>query len=126
MSKNRKNQAAAIRFGPALAASFACLIIAGAAVGYVWQKGQIIQLGRQIRASENRLAQLQNDNGRMAKILGDMRSPLRLDQRAQELKLGLAPTRPMQVFRLSETVSAPQTDKNLTRQFAARPNQPTQ
>ena len=38
MAKNLKNQAAAIRFGPALKASFLCLLIGGAAVGYVWQK----------------------------------------------------------------------------------------
>ena len=38
MAKNRKNQAAAIRFGPALKASFFVLLIGGSAVGYVWQK----------------------------------------------------------------------------------------
>ncbi len=120
MAKNRKSQAASIRFGPALAASFACLIIAGAAVGYVWQKGQIIQLGKQIRSAENRLAQLRDDNERMTKTLADMKSPLRLDQRSQELKLGLVPAQPSQVFRLPEL-----TPQNLPRQFAARPNQQT-
>ncbi len=59
MAKNRKNQSAAIRFGPALAAFFVCFVIAGSAVGYVWQKGQIYQLGKQIRRNEIRLAQLQ-------------------------------------------------------------------
>ena len=32
MAKNRKNQAAAIRFAPALKASFLCLLIGGSAV----------------------------------------------------------------------------------------------
>lgn len=123
MSKNRKNQTAAIRFGPALAASFACLIISGAAVGYVWQKGQIIQLGKQIRGAENKLDQLHDDNARMTKTLADMRSPLRLDQRAQELKLGLVPAQPSQILRLQE--SPPLENKNLPRQFAARPNSET-
>ena len=45
MAKNRKNQSAAIRFGPALKA-FGC-IDRGASLGYVWQKSQIDQLGRQ-------------------------------------------------------------------------------
>jgi hypothetical protein len=45
MAKNRKNQSAAIRFGPALKALGLCLLIGGAAVGYVWQKNQIDQLG---------------------------------------------------------------------------------
>ncbi len=61
MAKNRKNQSAAIRFGPALKALFLCLLIAGSAVGYVWQKSQIYQLGQQIRQREIRLTQLQND-----------------------------------------------------------------
>ena len=52
MAKNRKNQSAAIRFGPALKAVFLCLLIAGSAVGYVWQKSQIYQLGQQIRQRE--------------------------------------------------------------------------
>jgi hypothetical protein len=50
MAKNRKNQSAAIRFYPALKALFLCLLIAGLALGYVWQKSQIYQLGRQITA----------------------------------------------------------------------------
>ena len=45
MAKNRKNQAAEIRFGPALKASFLCLLIGGSAIGYVWQKNQIYRLG---------------------------------------------------------------------------------
>ena len=52
MAKNRKNQAAAIRFGPALKASFLCLLIAGSAIGYVWQKNEIKHLGQQIADRE--------------------------------------------------------------------------
>ncbi len=55
MARNRKNQSAAIRFGPALKAAFLCLLIAGSAVGYVWQKSQIYQLGQQIRQRESQL-----------------------------------------------------------------------
>lgn len=123
MAKNRKNQAASIRFGPALVASFALLVIAGASVGYVWQKGQIIQLGKQYHAAENRLAQLRDDNERMTRMLADMKSPLRLDQRVQELKLGLVPAQPSQVYRLPEPPG--RNDKDVPRQFAARPNQET-
>ncbi|HEU6448349.1 MAG TPA: hypothetical protein VFV23_07935 [Verrucomicrobiae bacterium] len=123
MAKNKKSQAASIRFGPALAASFVCLVIAGAAVGYVWQKGQVIQLGKQYRIAESKLAQLRDDNESMAKTLADMKSPLRLDQRVQELRLGLIPARPSQVFRMPEPMT--QENNNLPRQFAARPNQET-
>ena len=121
MAKNRNSQTAAIRFGPALAAFFACFVIAGAAVGYVWQKGQIYQLGKKIRANEIRLAQLQKDDDRRVKDLAELRSPMKLDARAKELNLGLLPAQPMQVVRLAEpSVSMPE-NKNLTRQFAARP-----
>ena len=39
MAKNRKNQAAAVRFGPLLKVVLLCSIICGSAIGYVWQKG---------------------------------------------------------------------------------------
>jgi hypothetical protein len=120
MSKNRKNQSAAIRFGPALKALFLCLMLAGSAVGYVWQKSQIYQLGQQIRQRELRLAQLQNDDQKLGDQLAILRSPTMLDRRARELNLGLAPAQPAQVLRLQEPVAAPPVNRNLTRQFAER------
>jgi cell division protein FtsB len=117
MAKNRKNQAAAIRFGPALKALILCLLIAGSAVGYVWQKSQVYQLGKQIHQSELRLAQLARDNKKLEDQLADLRSPLMLDQRAHSL--GLAPAQPMQVVRLPEP-SLPPEIKNPAREFAAR------
>jgi cell division protein FtsL len=119
MAKNRKNQSAAIRFGPALKALILCLLIAGSAVGYVWQKSQVYQLGKQIHENESRLAQLQRDNQRLADQLADLRSPVKLDQRARGL--GLVPAQPMQVVRLSEPVVVPVADKGATRQLASRP-----
>ena len=84
MAKNRKNQSAAIRFGPALKALFLCLLIAGSAVGYVWQKSQIYQLGQQIRQREIRLARLQNDDRKLSDQLSILRSPTMLDRRARD------------------------------------------
>jgi cell division protein FtsB len=118
MARNRKNQAAAIRFGPALKASFICLLIGGSAVGYVWQKSQIDGLGQQIRQRETKLAQLQSDNKQLGDQISILHSPVMLDQRAKELNLGLAPATPMQVVRLTETPVAPE---NSSRQFAQRP-----
>ena len=101
--KNRKNQSAAIRFGPALKALFLCLLIAGSAVGYVWQKSQIYQLGQQIRQREIRLAQLQRRRTKSSSDqLAMLRSPAMLDQRVRELNLGLVPAQPTQVWRLPE------------------------
>ncbi|MGO8836945.1 MAG: septum formation initiator family protein [Limisphaerales bacterium] len=121
MAKNRKNQSAAIRFGPALKALGLCLLIAGSAVGYVWQKSQIYQLGQQIRQRELRLARLQNDDQKLGDQLSILRSPAMLDRRARELSLGLAPAQPMQVVRLAEPAAAPPKNQNLTRQLAERP-----
>src|SRR6267154_1559801 len=118
MAKNRKSQAAAIRFGPALKALFLCLLIAGSAVGYVWQKSQIYQLGKQIHQMELRLMQLSRDNKKLDDQLADLHSPVMLDQRAHNL--GLAPAQPMQVVRLPEPAFAPPESKNLARQFAVR------
>jgi len=119
MAKNRKNQAAAIRFGPALKASFLCLLIGGSAVGYVWQKNEIYRLGQQIRQRETKLAQLQNDNKRLGDQISILHSPVMIDRRAKELNLGLAPATPLQVVRLTETPVTQ--EKNGSRQFAQRP-----
>ena len=116
MAKNRKNQSAAIRFYPALKALFICLSIAGLAVGYVWQKGQIYQLGRQITVSESHLVRLRDENQKLGDQLAVLRSPVKLDQRVHELNLGLVPAQPMQIFRLVE----PLPNDNTKRQFAAR------
>src|SRR6185369_11718187 len=102
MAKNRKSQAASIRFGPALKALFLCLVVAGSAVGYVWQKSQIYQLGRDIRQQETQLKQLRGDNERLANQLSILRSPVMLDGRVRQLNLGLVPAQPSQIYRLQE------------------------
>ena len=121
MSKNRKNQAAAIRFGPALKASFLCLLIAGSAIGYVWQKNEIKHLERQITEREKQRDQLIKDNRVLSDQLAAMRSPVMLDQRVRELKLGLTPAQPGQKFLLVEPVSAAPEKKTSPQKFASRP-----
>jgi len=120
MAGNRNSQTAAIRFGSALKAAFLCLLIAGSAVGYVWQKSQIYQLGLQIRLRESHLAQLKNTNQGLRDQLASLRSPVMLDQRARELNLGLAPAQPVQVWRLPEPPVAPPENGRSTGQLAAR------
>jgi hypothetical protein len=120
MAGNRKSQSAAIRFGPALKAAFLCLLIAGSAIGYVWQKNEIYRLSQQIRQSELRLKQMADGNEKLRLKLADLRSPLMLDQRVRELNLGLAPAQPMQVWRLPEPSAALPENSHSTRQLAAR------
>jgi hypothetical protein len=127
MARNRKHQSAAIRFGPALKASFLCLLIAGSAVGYVWQKSQIYQLGQQIQQREIRLGQFQDTNRKLRDQLAMLRSPAMLDLRARQLGLGLGPAQPSQIWRLSEPVAGSPGDISSARdgsprQFAARPS----
>lgn len=116
MARNRKNQSAAIRFGPALKALLLCLVIGGSGVGYVWQKNQIYELGRQIKQREIRLAGLQDQNKKLRDQLAVLRSPAMLDQRVRELNLGLELPKESQILRLSEPLP-PKNEK--AEQFAS-------
>ena len=102
MAKNRKNQSAAIRFGPALKAFLLCLLICGSALGFVWQKEQIYELGQQILKREGRLKDLKKQNNTLRDELAFMRSPPYLRDRVKRLNLGLAAPDPSQVWYLPE------------------------
>jgi cell division protein FtsL len=119
MAKNRKNQAAEIRFGPVLKVVLLCSLICGSAIGYVWQKSQIERLGRQITDRETKLKQLKNDNKLLSDQIAFLHSPVMLDRKAKELNLGLAPAQPTQVVRMVELPCAPAEDG--PQQFAQRP-----
>ena len=102
MAKNRKNQAAAVRFVPALKTFLLCLLIGGSAAGYVLQKNTIYELGRQIRQKEDVLDRLKWENRIRANHLADLQSPTRLADRVREKRLGLTMTQPWQVIWLNE------------------------
>ncbi|MBI3877643.1 MAG: hypothetical protein HY300_17070 [Verrucomicrobia bacterium] len=107
MAKNRRNQSAAIRFAPAVKAILLCTFFCGAGVGYVWQKAQILELGRQIKTNETRLTELRRQNKIRRDQFDYQRSPAVLEQRVKELKLGLVPPQPGQIVTLMEASSAP-------------------
>jgi len=121
MAKNRKNQSAEIRFGPALKAFLLCLLIVGAALGYLWQKQQINELGQQIRKRELRLTELQKQNEKLRGQLAWMHSPAFLQGRVKELNLGLVPPLPSQIWYLEEPT---QERVKLERQLAAQQSPP--
>jgi len=102
MARNRKQQSAAIRFGPALKAFLLCALIGGSGVGYVWQKSQINELGQQISKRERSLAQMQEQNKKLRDQLAMLRSPAKLDQRVRELNLGLVQPQAAQIWRVPE------------------------
>ena len=119
MARNRKNQAAAIRFGPALKAFVLCLLLGGSGVGYVWQKNQIYDLGQQMKKRETTLRGLQDQNEKLRKQLAAMRSPKFLESRVKELNLGLVQPQPGQILRLPEP-SADLPKVGQEKQFAAQ------
>lgn len=108
MARNRKSQTAAIRFGPALKALLLCLVIGGSGVGYVWQKNQIYELGKQIKQRETRLAQLRDQNKKLRDQLAMLRSPAMLEERARRLNLGLVLPQQDQILRLREPMERSQ------------------
>ena len=118
--KNRRSQSAVIRFGPALKALFLCLLIAGSAVGYVWQKSQIYQLAQQKGQREARLKQLLEANQKLTGQLAMLRSPPMLDLRVRELNLGLGPAQPSQIWRLPEPPSVPSSNRDAAGRLAVR------
>jgi hypothetical protein len=116
MAKNRKNQAAAIRFGPVLKVVLLCSLIGGSAIGYVWQKNQIDKLALQIRDREKALAKIKHDNDNLARQVEDLHSSVKLIQRVKEMQLGLVPQQAAQVVRLEEASFG----NKLPRQFTQR------
>jgi hypothetical protein len=97
-----------------------CAFIGGSGVGYVWQKNQIFELGRQIKQCELRLDELRRQNKQKADALAYLRSPKVLDARVKELKLNLAPPEPKQILRLNEWAPARVSPAENNSQFARR------
>lgn len=125
MARNRKNQPAAVRFGPALKASLLCLFIGGSGVGYVWQQNQLLELGRQKAEKEKRLNLLRVQNSQLGRHLAELQSPKSLETRLKELNLGLSMAQPTQIVRLVDAPLTPAAKRILSmhpaeRQYAER------
>ena len=126
MARNRKNQTAIVRFGPAVKALLICLFIGGSGVGYVWQQNQLLELGRQKVEKEKRRDALRAQNSQLARQLAVLQSPKAIETRVKELNLGLTMASPTQVVHLFDAPLAPATRPLPTaprpeRQFARRP-----
>jgi hypothetical protein len=125
MARNRRAQSAEVRFGPALKALLICLFVGGAGVGYVCQKNQLNQLGRQKKERELRLEELRLRNDQLARKLVERQALPSLELRAKEL--GLGPAHPGQVVVLGDQISpvAPKPrGAQLAQQGGAAPSQP--
>jgi hypothetical protein len=102
MSRNRKHQTAAVRFGPALKALSLCVFLGGSGVGYVWQKDQINILADRLKATENRYDQLRRQNDRLGRVLAMLQSHSEIEAQIKRIDLGMVAPQPDQIVRLVE------------------------
>ena len=102
MPRNRKKQDSPLSVGLWIRAALFCLVLGGTAMGYVWQKSQIHQLGTELRKKEMRLELLRGDNERWQQHRAEMRSTQKLYDRVRTLGLGVAMPQPEQVLRLPD------------------------
>ena len=102
MPRNRKKQDSPLSVGLWIRAALLCLVLGSTAMGYVWQKSQIHQLGTEVRKKEVRLELLKGDNGRWQQLRAEMRSTQKLYDRVRTLGLGLSMPQPEQVLRLPD------------------------
>ena len=102
MSHNRKKYDSPLSVGSWIRAVLLCLLLGGTAMGYVWQKSQIHQIGTEVRKKEMRLELLKGDNEGWQQVRAEMRSTQNLYDRVRKLGLGLAMPQPEQLLRLSD------------------------
>ncbi len=102
MGRNRKN-GSATWLVPGAKAALICLLLGGSAIGYVYQKNQLVELGRQIQRSEQQLKGLQAGNARLQGSMRTLQSPTYLEQQVRERKLPLAQPVQSQILTIVET-----------------------
>ena len=105
MGRNRKN-GSATWLVPGVKAAAICLLLGGSAIGYVYQKNQLIDLGRQIQKSEHRFKVVNDHNAQLLRSLATLQSPYYLEGKAREMKLGLVQPAQAQILTIVE-VPAP-------------------
>jgi uncharacterized protein HemX len=106
MARNRRTQSAEVHPASVVKALLLCLFIGGAGVGFVCQKSQLVQLGRQKKAREMQLEQLRLRNAQLARQLWERQSVPALERRARELKLDLTVPHPSRIVTLEDRLSA--------------------
>ena len=101
MGRNRKN-GPATWLVPGVKAALICLLLGGSAIGYVYQKNQLVELGRQIQKGEHRLKVLNDQNAQLARSLATLQSTYYLEQRVKQLKLDLVQPAQSQILTIIE------------------------
>tara|TARA_B100001741_G_scaffold71072_1_gene57172 strand:+ start:1011 stop:1418 length:408 start_codon:yes stop_codon:yes gene_type:complete len=101
-ARNRRRKENALSIGSWFRAVALCILLGGLAMGYVWQKSQIHQLGALLQKKEVRLDLLKGENERWQQMRAEMRSTQKLYERVRKLGLGLIMPTPEQVLKLSD------------------------
>ena len=101
-ARNRKRKEAQLSIGSWVKALSFCVVLGGLAMGYVWQKSQIHQIGILLNKKEVRLDLLKGENERWSQMRAEMRSTQKLYERVNKLGLGLVMPTPEQVLKLSD------------------------
>ena len=104
-ARNRKRKEAQLSIGSWVKALSFCVILGSLAMGYVWQKSQIHQIGNLLNKKEVRLELLKGENERWSQMRAEMRSTQKLYERVNKLGLGLMMPKPEQVLKLSDLTS---------------------
>jgi len=104
MGRNRKN-GSATWLVPGVKAALICLLLGGSAIGYVYQKNQLIELGKQIQKGEQRLKVLNDQNAQLARSLSTLQSTFYLEQRVKQLNLGLVQPAQSQILTIVEVAA---------------------
>ena len=101
-ARNRKREEVQLSIGSWIKALTFCVLLGGLAMGYVWQKSQIHQIGTLLNKKEVRLELLKGENERWSQMRAEMRSTQKLYERVNKLELGLIMPTPEQVLKLSD------------------------
>lgn len=101
MGRNRKN-GSSTWLVPGVKAAAICLLLGGSAIGYVYQKNQLIELGRHIQKDEQQLKGLNDNNARLARQLATLQSTKVLADRNKEMNLGLVQPAQSQILTIIE------------------------
>ena len=101
-ARNRRRKENPLSIGSWFRAVALCILLGGLAMGYVWQKSQIHQLGALLQKKEVRLDLLKGENERWQQMRAEMRSTQKLYERVRKLGLGLIMPTPEQVLKLSD------------------------
>ena len=102
MGRNRKN-GSATWLVPGAKAALICLLLGGSAIGYVYQKNQLNELGRQILKSDQEWRDYTESNARLHRSLLTLHSTVYLENQVRERKLPLAPPAQSQILTIAET-----------------------